>query len=164
MLEALPSYYHEDPAVIGLVGAYSRELARIDAFLAQLRAAVIASTATAAINGLSLQEVALGLRVNAPVTEAERQASVQAAAGARHASAGLDWEEAVTRVVGNSNWEYTESASTYTVTVLVPFEAGSANAGRVQVAIRKVTPAHLDVVIGFLGGFRVGVSRVGDPL
>jgi hypothetical protein len=48
-----------------------------------------------------------------------------------------------------------------TIQILIP---SSANENATRAFARLITPAHLAITVGFLGGFILGVSELGDPL
>ena len=65
---------------------------------------------------------------------------------------GTRWQDEVERIIGGG-WTYTENAAGFTVTITVPFGAGSVALNNLHARIREVTPAHLLIVILTSDGF-----------
>lgn len=114
---------------------------------------------------LSMWETMLGLPVAPPgITLADRRAKVQAHIQARNSAAGTDWIAVLSAALGTTAWTHLEGPADYTVTITIPPGGGSYNLGQITAIARKITPAHLDVIVTSGTGFVVGVSDVGDVL
>lgn len=165
MLSALPAYYWNDPSVLTLIDAIAREYDRIEAFLEALRTAMTATTVTDDDGLMSLWEAMLGLPVApAGVIEDDRRSKILATLRSRKNGSGQSWVESVNTAIG-TGWTHDENTpGNYQITITIPYSAGSYAAGRVEALIAATTPAHLEVVMAYVGGFRVGISRVGDAL
>lgn len=173
MLADLPPYLQNDGMVQGVVAAQAGEYQRIESaatailngiFPAQANDVPILGVWTARL--LSMWETLLNLPVNpAGVTLADRQAKVQAHIQARNSGAGSDWIATLSQAIGTSAWTHLEGPAAYTVTITLPGVSGTYSAGQVAQIARQITPAHLDVIVAFAGGFIVGVSLIGiQPL
>ena len=163
LLEMLAVDLRRSPSGQRLLQALANELDRIEGFMYAFLEASFPQNATDELNTLSIWEVQLGLPV-APegLSEDQRRQSLLAKLAARHADEGQDWVAAATAIIG-PGWSYQENyPAADQLTVLIPYPPGSPEAGRVETQLRAITPAHLDLIVTFGGGFLVGLSEVGE--
>lgn len=170
LLDDMPPYWHADPTARAVIQAFASEAQRIEETAAAIRDAVFPSQAadTPVLNGsatvaiLSMWEMLLDLPMNpAGVTTAERRSKVLARIQKRNSGAGSDWIAALTASLGTLSWTHTEGPGSYQVTIRIPYGTGSFTAGQVLALARLITPAHIDVTVGYDEGFLVGISAVG---
>lgn len=164
LLEALPHYYSEDPNVHAVLRAAGLELERVEALLENIRRGIWPHLADDEHLMLSLHEAQLGLPV-APegLTLEQRRAAVLAFAARRNVRSGEFWLAALTRLVGSENFVVEENQpGEYQLRITTPFEAGSYELGQLELLLRSITPANLDVVVVSTEGFIVGESLVGE--
>lgn len=163
LLGKLPYYERQSWEIRAAVDAAALELERIKAARKVLQDNFFADTADAYLHWW---EALLGLPPNPPgKTVAQRRTVVLAYLRAiRQSGSGLDWQTAIGNIVGPS-WSYHEGPANYTVTVTIPYSAGSIGATDAERLAREVTPAHIDLIFGYGKGFIAGVSVVGqEPL
>jgi hypothetical protein len=164
LIDDLPPFEqgsHEARAVLNVVG---NELARIDAS----RQALIQNFYPLSADVLlPLFEQLLGLPVNpaGATLDARRQLVAAYMQRLKSEGRGLDWVAIITPIVGT--WNYAEhdpanpfSPAGYTVNVNIP----QALAGVAWPLIRDVTPAHLAINEGYIEGFFVGITNIGEDL
>lgn len=157
-----------------VINAQANELQRIEDAAVAVTTAMFPtrSTDVPLLNGswtapiLSMWETLLNLPVNpSGVSLADRRSKVQAHIQKRNSGAGSDWVAVLTEGLGPVAWTHQEGPGPYQVTILIPYVAGSYSAGQVAALARAITPAHLDLSVGYAEGFLVGISLVGlEPL
>lgn len=173
MLADMTPFMREDPFVQAVVAAQAAEYERLDdaartmlgaLFPAQADDVLLIGTWPAPL--LSMWEDLLLLPVApAGVTLADRRAKVLAHIQGRNSAAGSDWIATLSRALGTDAWTHLEGPGDYQVTITVPSAAGSYSAGQIGQIARKITPAHLDIIVGYGSGFLVGISQIGiEPL
>jgi hypothetical protein len=166
-LSWLPALLHQDPDVLGAVRAMAAETDKLDVAIETMRTNFFPRFADLF---LYLWEKQFGLSV-APIdmTLEQRQARAQAFwLQIQHGASGELWEQMVTDLVG-SGWSYTEfdgdgSPPDYNIAFETPFATDSTQARDMRSLLRAITPAHLDIVEGFTGGFILGYSNLGETL
>ena len=143
--------------------ALANELERIDDFLMELLHTSFPQNATDANGTLSIWEMTMGLPVQPEgMSEQDRRDALLARLVARNADEGQDWTNAATLIIG-PDWSYRENyPGPDQLTVLIPFAPGTPEADRIEVMLRDITPAHLELIVTFSGGFIVGESEVGE--
>lgn len=161
----LPTALRDSPDHLAVLHSVAREVERLEGAVEQVRAQFFPQTADVL---LKVYEAQLGITVE-PVgqTLADRRATVMAMLRKQRATpAGTDWQENVTRLVG-TGWSYQEhdpanaaSPPPYTVRVQLPFEPASSNYAQVERLLRDITPAHLDLVVTYSGGFQLDRSQL----
>lgn len=79
---------------------------------------------------------------------------------------GRDWVDNVTALVG-AGWTYEEhnpadagSPPVNTVQITLPYPPDSSAYARAEALVRDITPAHLDLVVTFTGGFLLDQSQL----
>lgn len=163
LLGNLPYYYQTDPTAVTVLNVLGRELDRIETFLDTLRLQEFPQNADDTYRILRIWESELGMPV-APsqLTLAQRQARVIAWIRTRRVGAGFDWSAAVTQFFGSDLWTVEENTpSDYAIQVLIPHDAsGGYTIAAMQGFLRAITPAHLDISVGYSGGFIVDISHV----
>jgi len=158
MLDMLPPYLRDDPAVQAFIDVNAREFERRDVVLADLHSKLRPQNADDTYNTLGLWETLLELPVKPTdiSIEARRQKVLVAF---ESIAEGRDWVGAITDAVGSEDWSHTESG--YVVSIIQPHPLGTYQAEVVAKLARRITPAHLDVVVSDGDGFIVGVSLLG---
>lgn len=166
MLADLPPYEADSEWVQDLIDAVGREVERLDAFIEAIRGGSRPQNATNAYHLLGLWEQMMGLPVEPEgVNESTRRNRVKAAAQKRRAGRGAGWVTALSLAIGTYAWEHTENEpGDYQLTVEVPFESDSLNAGLLETFLREITPATLQITVIYSDSFRVGISEVGDTI
>lgn len=166
----MPPYWYGDPTARAVVQAYANEAQRIEDTAAAIRDAMFPSQAadvpvlsgSAKASILSMWEMLLDLPVNPPgVTTVERRSKVLARVQRRNSGAGSDWIASLTQSLGTLSWSHQEGPGNYQVTIHIPYGSGTFNAGQVLALARLITPAHIDITVGYSEGFLVGISMVG---
>lgn len=160
LLDNLPAYHATSLYSTTALNALGAELGRIQDFLDTVQLGFFPQNADDTYGMLSLWEVMLELPV-APsaLTLATRQARVLGTIY-RQVGAGSDWGAALTTFLGSSDWSVQENFPLSSeIEVLIP-SSSSFSVGQVTQFLRAITPAHLGIVVGNVGGFIVDVSDV----
>lgn len=160
MLEDLPPFLREDPDVRAVIYCFGREAERQELTLDVLLQQFFPQTATSL--GLPWWETLTELTV-APMGAADEDRQATVVAFLRRlvsALGGLDWVDAVTTLVG-SGWTY-EELPNYTIRINLPFPPDGDRYAQTERFIRGLTPAHLDLVVGFTGGFLLDGSQLDE--
>jgi hypothetical protein len=159
MLDMLPTYEQQDPAVLAYVAAVARELDRVEATLRFLAASVFPQNATDDFGILATFEQEYELPV-APANRSvdDRRRELLTAYASRRVAAGTDWERVLTRVVGSGAYTYTDNATPYGVAITTLLS--NISQGALKRQMRAVTPAHLDLTYFNSERFRVDISQV----
>lgn len=164
MLETLPPWCHGDPDIRAAIYCYAKEIERLESTLDDLLLQMFPTEAGAL--GLPWWERLVRITGD-PTTQTltQRRAAVVAYLQKMNSSpSGADWEANVTRLVG-PGWSYTEGPEPYTLHITLPFSPTSSDFLTVERLIREITPAHLDLVLGFAGGFILDSSLLDqEPL
>jgi hypothetical protein len=165
-LEELPPVLHNDPDIRAVVYCYAREGARQEATVDDLIAQFFPQHATEL--GLAWWE-ALLRTTRSPAGEdvAQRRATVMSLLQKMSASpSGTDWVANVTMLAG-AGWTYAEhvpgdasSPPEYTVLITLPFPPASSLYALTEALLREVTPAHLDIILAYSGGFVLDQSQL----
>lgn len=161
-LELLPRYYDLDPNFLGTLTSARAELARVEAMLLALRAGGFPQHADDSYRLLGVWETLLGLPEEpGGLTVAQRRNKVLGQYRARKANSGEAWQAALSTFMGLTPWAYAENTpDPYTLTVTVGYLPGSDDLGRVTEFLRRITPAHIELVVNSEAGFVVDMSRV----
>lgn len=165
-LETLPPVLHNDPDIRAIVYVQAREAQRMEDTLDDLIAQFFPQHATEL--GLAWWE-ALVRTTRAPLgaTVADRRATVIALLQKMNSSpAGTDWVANISLLAG-AGWVYEEhipgngsSPPENTVRITLPFPPTSTLYALTEVLIGEVTPAHLDVILAYTGGFILDASQL----
>lgn len=155
-----------DPIVARWLEALAFEIGRIRDLLEALRSTTIPSTADDTVGMLRRWEHAFGLPVApAGVSVAQRRAQLLAAIRGRRVMHGQDWTTAMTAALGTTDWTpFENTPAAYQLTIDIPFVSTSYTAGQAGTRARRITPANLEIIWSYVGGFIVGQSAVGDAL
>lgn len=163
--DSAPVVLRDDPDYLGAWHALARECERLAVQVELVRAQFVPDTADLL---LKVWEVQVGTTVE-PVgkTLADRRQIVKARLLMMTSDAsGLAWQERVTTLIGPS-WTYEEhdpdvptSPPGDTLRVTVPFPPTSGRYAMVARMLEEVTPAHVDVVIVYSGGFVLDESQL----
>jgi hypothetical protein len=163
MLDRMPDYYSGDRFIEGFEDALGREIQRIWDRSAKIQADfLLQADADDTYGILSMWELLLDVPVGPPVSEAERLNNITALLRARQQSSGASWQDAVNYALQGSPWTYEEGPGAYQVTLFVSFSSSSFNSTQIEMLLRKITPAHLDVAVQYNQGFVVGEGIVGE--
>jgi hypothetical protein len=155
-----------DPIVARWLEAFAFEVERLRVLFEALRSTTIPSVASDTVGSLRRWESAIGLPVApAGVAESQRRAALLGALLGRRVALGIDWTTAMTTAIGSGDWTPIENTpAAYQLTIQIPYTAGSYNAAQVEALARRRTPANLQIVMSYAGGFIIGASRVGDAI
>ncbi len=162
LLEDYPPYEADDATFQNVINAMCAELERIEGFQKDLFfVKLFPANADDTYRTLEMWETLFGLPPKpAGVTLNQRRARVLASWQKRNSSAGVDWESAVTRVLGTGSWSYRELTG-YVLEVSIPYPPGSYTAGSMMTFLRKITPAHLQINLIYGPHFLVEISQIG---
>lgn len=171
LLSYLPPTYGLDPddtdaLVVRVQSTFATELDRARQVLLDMRDSTIPAMTDDRIGMLSRWERTLKLPVApAGASIEQRRAKVVAAFKARRSASGQKWNDTMTTAIGSTAWTAEENApAALQLRLTIPYSSGGVSAGAVERIARRITPAHLDIVMRYQQGFIVGVSRVGDAL
>lgn len=163
MLEMLPPYLQDDPAVQTVIDVQAREYQRIEETANLIRSKMMPQNADDTYDLLALWETFLDLPANPSGVSIEaRRAKVLVAF--KKIASGADWVIALTQAIGTDSWTHTEGPGAYVVIIEQPHPLGSYQAEVVARLARRITPAHLFVSVTDGDGFIVGTSIVGTDL
>lgn len=164
MLNELPPWCHGDPDIRAGIYCYAKESERVITTLDDLLAQFFPTRA--GVLGLPWWERLVRLTGD-PTTQTieQRRAAVVAYLQKMNSSpSGEDWESNVTRLIG-PGWTYTEGPESYTLHVTLPIAPTSSDYLMVERLMREMTPAHLDLILGYSGGFVLDASLLDqEPL
>lgn len=165
MLDDLAPELADDPTVQNVLNAVGREMQRfVDAASAFFQAMFPQNTDDVH-KQLSMWEMLLGIGTNPALTVVQRRAVVQGYVQQRSVGSGASWIALLSLALGTSNWTHLEGPGNYQVTITLPSRTGSPQASTIVALAARVTPAHLQIIAGFNGGFLVGISQLGvEPL
>jgi uncharacterized protein YmfQ (DUF2313 family) len=166
LLEYLPPYEADDPRVQNLIQAMANELGRIDTRAKDIVWRMFPQNADDTYGTLGMWEALLNLPVQpAGVSLASRQSLVLSTLRSHNAGTGAAWRQLLEQVLGGAvNVTVFPPNAAYTITLRVPVGAGSNAASQARVLAARITPAHLVINSGFIGGFIIGISHIGDAL
>lgn len=155
----------DSPDHLAVLHALARESERMEAAIELVRAQAFPQTADVL---LGVWEAQLGTTVE-PEGQAlaqRRETAIALLRRMRGTPAGRDWESNVTALVG-PGWSYEEhvpgdagSPPANTIRVRFPFAPASGSYARAEALLRAITPAHLDIVTQFEGGFVLDQSQL----
>lgn len=163
MVDALSPWEQEDPATVAIMRASADELDAIEELASTVRDQAWPSRADDTYGLLAIHEGMLSLPVSPEgVTLDERQQLVKAAVQSRKVGSRRNWITRMSAAMRGHQWDYQENfPDPGELTIRIPFAEGGYSAAQVQALAERITPAHVQIIIAFTGGFRVGVSRVG---
>lgn len=167
MLADLPPYLQDDDHVQHVTDVVSREYERIEGTAVDILDGFFPKNADDKYGQLSMWEEFLGLPAGIPgiPIEMRRAAVLNAIFG--DLGSGFAWCNAVTDVLGTTNWKHVELPVTpadilagriYTIVVIIPYKVGSPRAGVVKRLLRVFTPAHLALEVTYDTRFIIGWS------
>lgn len=161
----LPAVFHDSPEHLAMVHCLANEMDRLDARIEIVRRQFFPQTADVL---LKVWELMVRVTIEpVGVSVEERRATVLAQLRRMLASPqGRDWVANVTQLVG-PGWSYEEhdpddvgSPPENTVRIRLPFPPSSSSYARAEALIRDITPAHVDLEVGFIGGFVLDESQL----
>jgi hypothetical protein len=147
--------------------AVAKETEAAEAAIESVRAQFFPQTADVL---LGVHEAQFELAVDPPdqTLQQRRQTVMASWRGLTAEPSGRNWQEKVTALVGNG-WDYAEhdpddptSPAVNTVRVVLPSEPTSAQFGAISRLLRRVTPAHVALVITTAGGFALDSSLLDE--
>lgn len=166
MLDDLPPFLYDDPDVRAVIHCYARFADEADARAEEVRRQFFLDQADVL---LGAWEASLGITV-APIgkTVAERRdLALTYLLSLAESSTGAEWEARLLDAVG-SGYTYREhdaddpgSGPAYTVTISLLVPASSETFRRAERLLRRMTPAHLDLIItSDTSGFQLDNSQL----
>jgi hypothetical protein len=161
MLDSMPHYYAEDPMSVAVVASAAAELDRVEDMLEGIRAGAFPQTADDSYRMLGLWENLVGLPVEPTATPVQMRRDKLMGYRRRAVKRTRDWVEAVTTVLGTTNWTW-ERTPGKRVLITVPFGSASYTAGTAIKLIRRITPTHIEVAVTYGAGFILGESLLGE--
>lgn len=167
LYDQLPTYYGDRdepvPEIERWLRACSGEVELARGRLQRLRDGVAPIAITDEFGLLSRWERLLKLPVRPPGTgETARRNAVMGKLRGRRVAEGRQWTDAITQGIGTNGWSHRENTPEgFDLLIELPFPSGSYQAQQAYILILQITPAHLSIGISHLGGFLVGISRVG---
>jgi hypothetical protein len=162
MLDNLMVPEREDPSVIAVMRAGADELDLIQETAETVREQAWPHRADDTFGLLAIHERMLGLPPDSEATLAQRQAAAKGAVQARKLGAKANWVARMTTVMRGQQWTYEENhPAAGQLTISVPWAADDYAGRQVAAFARRITPAHVEIVMRYGQGFLVGVSRVG---
>lgn len=162
----LPSSYGDiddpDPIVARWLESQAVEINRQRALLQAIRATSIPAVADDTVGALSRWEFALRLPINAPgATLDQRRTAVCGALQSRSIIGGAGFTAALRAYASPNHLNITTNApSPLQVSIVV--DEDDADLESIRQFAERIAPANLEILMGFTGGWIVGVSRVGD--
>jgi len=154
LIQLLPSWAREDPDFGAVVDCAARESARMRDRLGLVRDQLIPWRAGEL--GLPWWEAFLGASPKGKTVQERREEVAARLAAAVPDSRGSTWEAQVTERIGSA-WDYVEDAAAFTLTISVPH---APPLDWIEVLLRPVTPAHLDIVMVSGEGFLLDNSQL----
>jgi hypothetical protein len=161
----LPVVVRDSPDHLAVIHACAVEMERLEAAIEQVRQQAFPQHADVL---LKVWEFMLRITIEpVGVSLADRRLVVLATLRKmRSTPEGRDWVDNVTALVG-PGWTYEEhdphdagSPPPYTVRISLPFAPSSSAYARAETLIRDITPAHLDLILAFPGGFLLDESQL----
>lgn len=163
MLDTLSAYEQDDPAVIALMRAGADELDSVVETAETVRLHAWPHLADDSYGLLSVHESMLRVPVAPDSPLAQRQAAVKAAVQSRKLGGRANWVARMNTVMRGQAWTYAENTpGPGQLTITIAFALGSYSAGQAEALARRITPAHIQIVMAYSGGFPVGIGRVGQ--
>lgn len=161
MLDNLPPYYADDPAVLSYLQTVGQELDRAEEAMESVRDGFYPQKATDTYRLLGMWESLLGLPYETPDQSlALRRATVLSKLQSRQSASAEQWANAVTTAVGSTAWEQRELyPGSYQLTVTIPYNPSGVAATNIARILRDITPAHIQLIVGY-DGYVVDVSTV----
>lgn len=165
MLGDLSPELADDPTTQNILSALGREFERLVATALALFNGFFPQNVDTTYNQLEMWEMLLGISPNPALTVVERRAIVQGYVQQRSVGSGASWVALISVALGTPNWTHQEGPGAYQLSITLPSRTGSPSASAISALAKRVTPAHLQLIVGFDGGFLVGVSELGvEPL
>lgn len=161
MLEDLPPYLGSDPSTQAVLDPVGIELQRLEDQMVRLRTKMLPQNADDEFRTLGMWESLMGVAVEpAGVSVTARRNLIVSHLRKRLSGASSDWVANVTEVLG-SIWTWQLGPGPYAITVHISYASGTVTAGQVADLLRDMTPAHIDLHVGYGEGFLVGISQIG---
>ena len=160
MLAMLPPYYSSDPAVLTYLQTVGLELDRVAAAVEIVRDGFFPTKADDRYRLLGMWETLVGIPKELPLSLANRRNNVLARIRGRKSGSAEQWKQNLSTAIGSTNWEHTEHfPAAYQLSITVPYNPTGYGAGTIANLARDITPAHLQVIVGY-DGFIVDTSVV----
>ena len=167
ILEMLPLPLRETAFYQACAVAQAEQLDALDAAVDLLERNMIPASAD---EWLAEWATMFGVQVDPSATVEQKRTIVLAFVQLMVASgSGLDWEAAVTRLLG-TNWSYQThvvggtTPPSHTINVYVSYDASATSAQVLEILLDSVTPANTTVNVAYSEGFILDASGFGDPL
>lgn len=164
--DSAPVILRNSPEHLAVWHSYAKELERLEAKIEQVRAQFWPQTADIL---LGVYEAILKITVGGPVgatLEERRDLVLTYLRKLASTPAGSDWVANVTELVG-AGWSYEEhdpanpsSPPADTIRVHLPFAPSSGRYAQTERLLRDITPAHLDIILTYSGGFILDQSQL----
>lgn len=162
MLGSLSAYEQDDPAVIAVMRAGADELDAVVDVAETVRDQAWPHRADDSYGLLRIHEQMLKVPAQPDAPLEQRQAAVKAAVQARKSGAKSLWVSRMNTMMRGQQWTFRENyPARGQVTIEVPYDPDTYNAAQVEALARRITPAHIEIIMSYEQGFLVGISRVG---
>lgn len=168
-LAELPPILRNDPDIRAVIYADAKEAERQVTTLDALRLEFFPQWATEV--GLPWWEGLFRLPI-APagvIVVKRRETVVGASRRLNRDMTGVDWQEAVTLILGTSSWSYVEhdpadptTPPAYVIRIVLPLDPAAYDYPRAEALIRAQSPAGWDFVLTYDAGFVLGESQLGE--
>jgi uncharacterized protein YmfQ (DUF2313 family) len=163
MLGTLSAYEQEDASVVAVMRAGADELDLVVATAETARDQAWPHRADDTYGLLGIHEHMLHVLPSPGATLVQRQAAVKAAVQSRKLGSRANWIARMDTLMRGQQWTYEENTpGPGQLTISIPYAAGSASSAQVEAMARRITPAHLAIVMRYDQGFPVGIGRVGQ--
>lgn len=163
--DRLPTKLQRSPDHVAVIHSVTKEIERAEEAIEQVRRQLFPHSADLL---LGVYEWMLGITVEPEgVSVEDRQQLVLAQLRKlRSSPEGRDWVANVTALVG-PGWSYEEhiagdpgSPPENTILIHLPFPPASTYYAAAERLIRVITPAHLDLTVTFVDGFKLDESQL----
>jgi hypothetical protein len=169
-IREIPPRLRDDPDIRAAIYADAMETLRQEAALDALAREMVPQTATAPLLLRAWEVIYRVAQAPAGFTEAQRQDTVLGAARRLiQDPTGVDWQDAVTLILGTTAWSYEEhdpsdptTPAAYVIEIILPFDPAIYDYPRAEALIRAQSPAAWDFILTYVGGFELGESQLGE--
>lgn len=163
MLETLMVAEQSDPAVVAVARSAADEIDLLVGVAEDVRYQAWPQHADDTYGLLAVHERMLSIPTDPTATLVSRQAAVKAAIQGRKSGSTANWVARMNTAMRGQQWTWERNTpGAGQITIRVPWAADSFSAAQVQALARRITPAHIEIVMAYSQGFIVGVSRVGE--
>jgi uncharacterized protein YmfQ (DUF2313 family) len=162
MLGTLSAYEQDDASVVAVMRAGADELDGVVDLAETVRDQAWPHRANDDYGLLSIHEQMLKLTPEPDAPLSQRQAAVKAAVQARKSGAKSLWVSRMNTMMRGQQWTYEENTpGPGQLTIRIPFDPNTYSSAQVEALARRITPAHIQIILAYSQGFLVGISRVG---